>query len=53
MKFITQLAKLNAWNGKAHLISIFGTMEFLEINAKNMTMSLLRMTNYIKNKNIK
>jgi len=53
MKFVIQLAKPNTWNGEAHLISIFGTMEFLEINAKNMTMSLLRMANYIKNKKVK
>ena len=42
----------NAWNGKAHSISIFGTMEFLEIDSINITTSLLCMANFIKNRSI-
>jgi len=38
---INQPVEPNAWDGKAHPISIFGTMEFLEIDLKNMFMSLL------------
>ena len=31
----------NAWDGKAYTISIFGHIEFLEIDSKNMFTSLL------------
>jgi len=31
----------NSWDGKAYPISIFGHIEFLEINSKNMFTSLL------------
>jgi len=33
---INQLVELNAWDSKARPISVFGTMEFLEINSKNI-----------------
>ena len=35
------ISKPNAWDGETRPISIFGTMEFLEIDSKNMFMSLL------------
>ena len=38
---INQPVEPNAWDGEAHPISIFGTMEFLEIDSKNMSISLL------------
>lgn len=38
----------NAWDGEAHLISIFSYIEFLEINAKNIFISLLHIANFIK-----
>ena len=40
--------KANAWNSKAHPISIFGHMEFLEIDTKNVFMSLLHIANFIR-----
>lgn len=45
---INQPAELNSWNGKAHSISIQGTMKFLEIDVINMTTLLLHIVNYIK-----
>jgi len=47
---INQPVKLNAWDREAHLMFIFGTMEFLEINSKNMSTSLLHMANFIRNR---
>ena len=47
---INQLVELNAWDSKAYPISIFGTMEFLEIDSMNMTTLLLYMVNFIKNR---
>jgi len=38
----------NTWDGEAHPISIFGTMEFLEIDSRNMYTSLLCMINFIR-----
>ena len=49
---INSLLESNAYNGEAHPISIFGQMEFLEIGAKNMFTSLLRMANFIKSRKI-
>ena len=43
----------NTWDGKAYPISIFGFMEFLEIDAKNMYISLLYMANYIRSRKVK
>jgi len=40
--------KANAWDGKAHPISIFGHMEFLEIDTKNIFMFLLHIADFIK-----
>jgi len=31
----------NTWDGEAHFISIFGTMDFLDIDVKNMLILLL------------
>jgi len=45
---INQPAEPNSWDGKAHLISIQETMEFLEIDVMNITTSLLYIANYIK-----
>jgi len=33
----------NVWDSEAHFISIFGHMEFLKIDAKNIFTSLLHM----------
>jgi len=44
--------KPNAWDSEVCPISVFGTMEFLEIDMKNIFMLLLHMTNYIKNKKV-
>jgi len=50
---INQPIEPNAWDGEAHSISIFGFMEFLEIDAKNMYISLLCMVNYIRSRKVK
>ena len=44
-------ADSNFWNSKAHSISIFDTNIFTEINTKNTTTSLHRITFFIKNRN--
>jgi len=36
-----QLVEPNSWDGEAYPLSIFGTNEFLEINSKNFSTSLL------------
>jgi len=36
------------WDGKAHPLSLFGTMEFLKIDAKNIYTSLLHMADFIR-----
>ena len=38
----------NAWDGKAYPIPIFGHIEFLEIDSKNMFISLLQIADFIK-----
>jgi len=43
----------NAWDSETYSISIFGSMEFLEINAKNMYTLLLHIENYIRLRKIK
>ena len=50
--YINQLVEPNTWNGEACSISIFRTMEFLEINLKNIFTSLLPIAGYIRNKKI-
>jgi len=50
---INQLVKPNAWNGETCSISVFRTMEFLEIDSKNIFMLLLCIANYIRNKKVK
>jgi len=45
--------ELNTWNSEAYPISIFGSMEFLEIDAKNMYTSLLCIMNYIRSRKVK
>jgi len=50
---IDQLMEPNTWDGEAHSISIFRSMEFLEIDIKNMYTSLLYMVNYIRSKKVK
>jgi len=42
--------KSNLWDGKAHPISIFCTMELLDTDAKNMYTLLLHMLDFIKKK---
>ena len=44
--------KANAWNGEAHPISIFGHMEFLEINVKNIFTFLLCMDDFIRTRKV-
>ena len=43
----------NTWDSKAHSISIFESMEFLKIDAKNIYISLLSMANYIRSRKVK
>ena len=50
---VNQPVEPNAWNGEVCLVPIFGTMEFLEIDFKNMFMSLLCIVNYIRSNKIK
>ena len=40
--------KANAWDDEAYPISIFGHMEFLEIDAKNIFTSLLHIADFIR-----
>ena len=42
----------NTWDGKAHPISIFGTIEFIKIDAKNIYTSLLCMADFIRSRKI-
>jgi len=48
-----QLVELNVWNDKVYLISIFGTIKFLNIDSKNIFTLLLCMANFIRNRNLK
>ena len=50
---INQPVESNTWDGEAHSISIFGTMEFLKIDFMNMMTLLLCMANFIKNRSVK
>ena len=50
---VNQPVEPNAWNGEVCPVPIFGTMEFLEIDFKNMFMSLLCIVNYIRSNKIK
>jgi len=50
---INQSMEPNTWDSEAHPISIFGFMEFLEINAKNIYISLLHMATYIRSRKVK
>jgi len=45
--------KPNTWNGKAHPISIFDTMDFIEIDAKNIYILLLYMADFIRARKVK
>jgi len=40
--------KPNTWNSEAHSISIFGTIEFMAIDTKNIYTSLLYIANFIR-----
>jgi len=42
----------NAWDGKAHPISMFEHIEFLEIDAKNIFTSLLYMVDFIRTRKV-
>ena len=44
-----QLAKSNFWNSYSNLISIFGTIETILDNLKNIKVSLYYIINFIKN----
>ena len=50
---VNQLVEPNVWDGEVHSVSIFNTMEFLEIDSKNMFTSLLCIANYIRSNKIK
>jgi len=45
--------KANTWDGEAHPISIFGHMEFLEIDSKKILISLLQIADYIRVRKVK
>jgi len=49
---IYQPVEPNVWDSEAHLISIYSTMEFLDIDAKNMITSLLCIMNFIKSRKV-
>jgi len=44
-----QLVILSSWEGAHHALSIFGTDQTAEIDAKNMAQSITRIINYIRN----
>lgn len=48
-----QLTKPNLWDGAALPIFLFGTNEFVDIDTSNILTSLLRIANFIQNRNIK
>jgi len=50
---VNQLVEPNVWNGEVYPVSIFSTMEFLEIDSKNMFTFLLHIANYIRSNKIK
>ena len=50
---IDQPTEPNAWNNKAYSISIFGFMKFLEIDSKNMFISLYYIVDYIRSRKVK
>ena len=49
---INQPTEPKAWNGEAYSLSIFGTIEFLEINAENIYISLLCIADFIRKKKV-
>jgi len=42
----------NAWDREAHSILIFGTMDFLDIDTKNVSILLLQIANFISNRKL-
>ena len=46
------LADPNLWDGHSRPISLFGTNEFLQSNARNVSCSLIRMAKFIRQRNI-
>ena len=42
----------NVWNGKAYPIFIFGTIEVIKIDAKNINISLLYMAYFIRSRKV-
>jgi len=50
---INQPTKYKAWDSKAYPIFIFESMEFFEIDDKNMFTSLLHIADYIKSRKVK
>jgi len=49
---INASTEANAWDSKAHFISIFGHMEFLEIDVKNIFTSLLHIVDFIRTRRV-
>ena len=47
-----KLAEPNSWDGNTLPISLFSTNNFLDIDSKTISTSLLQMANFIWNKNI-
>ena len=45
-----QPTKLRLWDGTALPISLFGTNEFIDIDMKNISTSLLQIADYIQSK---
>ena len=43
----------NVWNSKAYSISIFGIIDFIEIDAKNIYTLLLYMADFIRARKVK
>ena len=44
------LTEPNIWDSKAHSLFVFRTIEFLEIDLKNMFTSLLYMADFMRSK---
>ena len=47
-----QVVKPNSWNGKVLLLFLFGTIELLDIDSKNISTLLIWIANFIWNKKL-
>jgi len=48
-----QPVELNSWDKEAHSLLIFRTIEFLDIDSKNISTFLLQMANFIHYRKLK